>query len=515
VSRVDTPHNVDLVSDWSDFQFDWQHFLPSARALAVRVTSFTKTGGFPEYLTRTGEDTFFDITLRRCSQRWGICRLAIVEWDAPITATERAELWYSYGFGDGESGFGDSAAYEAMFFPNADAARVKEWMEGYRAGRRLRSTVEYTRRRIRRIVILLSGVPFTDSGGGQRCSQIAMAFIRQGTKVIFVNIYPSFEKEQQLFFDIDWSLLELYSLRDFSVDEVISRYGHFLDLELLVISEFPHPLLLPTIQALRAGFGRRATVIYDCIDNWNTVLGGEWYSSETEREFIGDADVLIASAGRLQDRVQQISGHPVALVANAVNDRLFDRRTYFERPHDMPVGRKVVIYVGAMWGSWFDWDLLCACMAAHVQCDFVMLGGGDEQRQVQIAEGFANAYFLGLKPQRELPRYLAYSDVAIIPFKSDDVTAYVNPLKVYEYVAMGLPVVGPDMSEIFGIPGVTVTESSDAFVAAVAGALTARPPVRDMDAFTEMNSWQRRIDEIEMAIGGVGRTGLARRLSTR
>ena len=95
-----------FVPDWEQFRW-FDRFLPSARCMAVRRQVFDAAGGFPEHLTRTGEDTLFGLACRRVSARWVISKRARVVWDAPTKAAAVFDLARKYAVGDGESGFGD------------------------------------------------------------------------------------------------------------------------------------------------------------------------------------------------------------------------------------------------------------------------------------------------------------------------------------------------------------------------------------------------------------------------
>lgn len=488
---------------WDFDTIDFSTFLPSARAFAVKTETFRMTNGFPEYLTKTGEDTLFAIQLRQASKHWAVCSLARVIWDAPSNAQQASLLSFQYASGDGESGYGDFRAYPIALARDASNTWLPQtWIDGYLAGRSQRALIEVERRGIDQLVVILSGVPFTDSGGGQRCSQMAMAFARRNCKVVFVNIYPSFEERRKLYFDIDLSLFEFYALRDFNADNLADRYDRFDNLSVMVISEFPHPSLLSVIDVLKSRFKDRITTVYDYIDNWQTSLGWEWYNEAIEHRFIRQSDVLVASAKTLQERLAERSGRNVALIENAVNDRLFFRQSSLDRPSDLPKGRNIVLYTGAMWGDWFDWDLLCACAKRLPSFDFVMVGGVNPARQTEISQELENVHFLGLKPQRELPAYLLHANVGIIPFIPGDVTNFVNPLKVYEYVAMGLPVVATQMAGIPNIPGVSISRSVDGFADAIKSWMEINPPREEMERFTKSNNWDTRILDL-LGLAGI------------
>jgi glycosyltransferase involved in cell wall biosynthesis len=488
-----------FISDWSD-NTDWHNFLPSARSLAIRKSIWAKARKFPEYLTRTGEDTFFDVQYRRHSKSWLINKQACVLWDAPTTREASASLAYSYGYGDGESGYGDFRFHQDWInnchgvYPD----NLTQHQLGYLDGRRHRPIIEVERRGVKGVTLILSGVPFTDSGGGQRCSQLAMAFARDGYKVIFVNIYPSFEEKKKLFFNIDYSLFEFVSLDDFVVEDLFQAYAQFPKISILALLEFPHPKFIPIAKALKRRMGKRATIVYDYIDNWRSSLGWEWYSEKSEMDVVSISDHLVASATTLQEDLEARTRKPVHLIPNAVNNDLFDCSMQYEMPVDLPVSKRIVLYAGALWGEWFDWDTLSYCIDHLANAEFVLIGGIDQGKARAFKSGRANVHFLGLKPQSSLPAYFVNASVCIIPFKVDHITRYVNPLKVYEYLAMRKPVVATRMEELKGLPGVTLTATPQEFVRALSLGLS-NPSLNNqlVGEFIENNNWRDRLKKMK------------------
>ena len=147
-----------------------------------------------------------------------------------------------------------------------------------------------------------------------------------------------------------------------------------------------------------------------------------------------------------------------------------------------------MIYIGALWGDWFDWGLLRRLAVAYAEAAVVVIG--DYRQQMTSAPG--NVHFLGLKAQAELPAYLAQAEVAIIPWKANAVTHATSPLKVYEYLAMRRPVVAPRLDALAGIPGVLLSSDTDAFIRNV-GRARGVPLDQAIDAFVRENSWAARV----------------------
>jgi glycosyltransferase involved in cell wall biosynthesis len=208
-----------------------------------------------------------------------------------------------------------------------------------------------------------------------------------------------------------------------------------------------------------------------------------------ERRIVGLSDVLVATAPSLASRLESMSGREVALLPNAVNTDLFDPDRPWPRPADYPAAAWSMIYIGALWGDWFDWDLLRRLAVAYTEAAVVVVG----DYRNQMASAPDNAHFLGLKAQRDLPGYLAHANVAIIPWKVNAVTHATSPLKVYEYLAMRRPVVAPRLDALEGIPGVFLSGDADDFVRNVGRARGEPLATAVVDRFVRENSWPTRV----------------------
>lgn len=494
-----SPFTKSFIPDFTKFK-GWENFLPSARAVSVKKTLLEKMGGtaFPEYLTLTGEDTFFDIKYRRVSSLWVFNKQAVVYWKAPETQEAEKRLLERYTFGDGESGYGDFTYYDKRYYSKTSALPHQEKIQlsGYLKGRNRRADIEISKRKIKGVVIILAGVPITDSGGAQRCTQLALEFIKRNYKVIYVNLYPSYEPFAQKFFDIDYSLLELYYVRDFSAKELVKQYKGMLD-SFICITEFPHIKYLDIVKELRRA-SNKTKVIYDYIDNWQTSLGWNWYISNVDQDLVERSQYILASAQTLKLEFQTRFPHKkVHLVPNAVNTDIFDNKKKYDKPKDLPKSKYIVTYTGAMWGEWFNWDLLEYCLKARPNYFFMMLGGYPEDKK-KLMKKYKNIKFLGLKPQTELPAYLRYSSVCMIPFKEGNITQFVNPLKIYEYTAMGKKTVTTPMPEIKDIPDVYTSYDYEDFCENLDIAI--KSPEIDTNDFVNMNNWKTRVDQILKAI---------------
>ena len=79
---------------------------------------------------------------------------------------------------------------------------------------------------------------------------------------------------------------------------------------------------------------------------------------------------------------------------------------------------------------------------------FVLIGDADSSIDLSRYRAMPNMHFLGRKPYSDLPAYCQHFDVGLIPFKVNELTYAVNPIKLREYLSAGLPVVSTPMPEV-------------------------------------------------------------------
>jgi glycosyltransferase involved in cell wall biosynthesis len=257
----------------------------------------------------------------------------------------------------------------------------------------------------------------------------------------------------------------------------------------LCLLEAPHPRLLETLD--RAP--RPSAVIYDAIDLWDGSLGAGWYHPAAEARAIARADLLVASSELLRGRLAAQADRPVALVPNAVDLRLFDPAIPRERPRDVRAGHPTVLYVGALWGEWVDVGLIAAVARAVPRAVVHLLGptGG------RSIPRLPNLHVLGPRPREAVPAYLACADVAILPFLGSALADAVSPLKLFEYLAMGVPVVSTPLAEVAARPGViAVARDESSFISAVERAARERLPAGLVRAEVADQGWSSRVDRI-------------------
>ncbi len=367
------------------------------------------------------------------------------------------------------------------------AAQVLGFLKG------ARNRKEVDRRRISDLTgvfFILSGVPIDDSGGGARGTQIAQELLRAGWGVVFLH---KFERDETLNLQLRNLHPNLFPapIDRFNLEKFVGQHPNLLEKnQIRVLIEFPLPDYLSLAKQLRDDYD--ATIVYDLLDDWKTSLGGKWYLPEMEEQIIKLSTHLVATLPGLASRLENISGREALILPNAVNAHLFDPSREYLRPTDLPAGRRILVYVGALWGEWFDWNLLEYLADSLPDAQIVLIG--DYRGQAPFQKG--NVHFLGLKAQKELPAYLAHADAALLPWKVTAITQATSPLKIYEYLAMRLPVVTPCLEPLRDMPGVFACISREEFSRMAGSVSRDQLDEEVMAGFIQRHNWSSRIDEL-------------------
>ena len=150
--------------------------------------------------------------------------------------------------------------------------------------------------------------------------------------------------------------------------------------------------------------------------------------------------------------------------------------------------------------AWLDYDLLLDAANSRPDYLFVLIGpdyDGSIKRSGILQK--KNIYWLGPKPYTELPQYLKYFDVATIPFLLNEITHSTSPLKLFEYMSAGKPIVTTAMNESQRYPVVQVANNSHDFVTKIDHAIELQKDheyLQELDRLARENTWAKRTEMI-------------------
>jgi len=211
--------------------------------------------------------------------------------------------------------------------------------------------------------------------------------------------------------------------------------------------------------------------------------------AEGEKRLFAEADAVTATAHSLVDYARESGARRVEYLPNACDPEHFRPAVRDPRRTDAPV----IVFVGAI-GEWFDADAVRS-VAEALPSARVRLAGPLHDLSDRLPDDLpGNVEYVGRIAFDSLPEFLHEADLALIPFKVNALTSSVNPVKLFEYLAAGKPVVSTPLPEVASFaPLVEIAESGE-FGNAVKRALAADTPAavaRRLDV-ARQNSWRHR-----------------------
>jgi len=269
-------------------------------------------------------------------------------------------------------------------------------------------------------------------------------------------------------------------------------------------------LMWPVADARRrARWGR---VLYDITDDWALAGGSpEWLDKVTRDDQamsrVADA-VVVCSQALFDDRKQDLQ-EKLHLVANGVDATWFlgvDQADIATELKTIKVKAKVVLgYTGTVHPDRLDIPLVLAVARARPEWHWVFVGPshlGSEDQEKMDSE--ANVHVLGAKPYAELRSYLAGFDVCVTPHRLTPFTESLNPIKLWEYLAVGKPIVSTPVAGFRDLPDLVhlADASSDDVLEGLMAALDAALSENDELAsqrrtLAQDHGWPVRVDTLE------------------
>jgi glycosyltransferase involved in cell wall biosynthesis len=252
-----------------------------------------------------------------------------------------------------------------------------------------------------------------------------------------------------------------------------------------------------------AGHLEETLVVYHCVDDIAAQEGIDAESfGEAEAALARRADLVIVSAPPLVEHVRSRGARNVALLPNVADvDHFRGARDLEDPPELAAIPHPRLVFAGAVAAKKLDLDLLVELARRRPDWSLVIVGPageGDPRGDLAALAESANIHLVGAKPFAELPAWLGAGDVGLIPYAANPYTAAVFPMKVYEYLAAGLPVVSTPLPALRGVDGIAFARTGEEFAQAVEDALRAESPERrgERVALAEAHSWERRVQEI-------------------
>ena len=240
-------------------------------------------------------------------------------------------------------------------------------------------------------------------------------------------------------------------------------------------------------------------LVYDCMDYHAGFSTNSSRIIDEEARLLEQADLVITTSAGLSEIIGETFEN--RLIRNAGEIAYFQ-----QKPQRLPYrsNRPVVGYLGAI-ADWFDIDLVLKAARRFVDWDFVLVGS-TEHCDVAGARKQPNVKLIGEVPYEEAAGWVHSFDVAMIPFRLTKLTRCTNPVKAYEYLAAGKPVVATALPEMRLMGDMAhVADDRDAFVALLEVAMGERNDdvlATERSGWAEAHDWRHRAELMDAAVRG-------------
>jgi glycosyltransferase involved in cell wall biosynthesis len=338
----------------------------------------------------------------------------------------------------------------------------------------------------------------------QRPQQLARCFAKAGHRVYYPCLRLAAEPPPpQLVDDGVWQI----ALRgDPELDPYHDRLGPAAVEEALVslralAAEHPLdgcwivaqlPFWRPLAEAARAEFG--GALLFDCMDDFSA-FGDHGDPADEERALAAAADLVVVTSQRLFDKLAPLNPQ-TRIVRNGCDPMHFGPAV----ARSLPRAPVVVGFFGGI-HDWFDTGLVADLARRRPQWE-VRLIGDTYRGEVAALRALPNVTFLGEAPYAELPRLISSFHAGIIPFKINPLTEAADPVKAYEMLAAGLPVVAVDLPELRRLqPWVALAHDAAELVERIEESLEEPPAARrERHEAARRESWVDRFLALRRAM---------------
>lgn len=231
-------------------------------------------------------------------------------------------------------------------------------------------------------------------------------------------------------------------------------------------------------------------LVYECMDNIPYFYEGALRDQMLawEQETLDIADGVIVSSDRLSHELQSRSPKKklrIKTIYNAVDKKAFSRC-----PVTLELQEPNLLYIGTV-DSWLDWDTIVRFAKEHPGYTIYLIGPLNTKKKLP-----ANIQCLGPVPHHKVIDYISSGNVLLLPFKVNRLTEAVDPVKMYEYMALDKPVISSYWPELdkFKCANLYFYRGYEEFETHALRVQAKKAEVLNRD-FLEEHNWDKRVYE--------------------
>ncbi|MEM4261317.1 MAG: glycosyltransferase, partial [Candidatus Woesearchaeota archaeon] len=243
-------------------------------------------------------------------------------------------------------------------------------------------------------------------------------------------------------------------------------FSDFNIIEAVMFVEFP--AWYPLVKLLKNKYN--FPIIFDCLDEFAGFKNIKKDVVNYEDSLVKISDLCVATSLKLFQKHKELT-KKIVLIKNGTDFKFF---------HDLPpnnllskLKKPIIGYYGAI-AEWFDIESIEFVAKNRPDWNIVLIGRITNINLEQLKK-YKNIYFIKEQPYSALPLYLYWFDVCLIPFKLNDLTLSTNPVKFYEYISSGKPVVTSNLPELRPYSDIAyISKNKEEFLANIECALNEK-----------------------------------------
>ncbi len=342
-----------------------------------------------------------------------------------------------------------------------------------------------------KVIIIISGVKINSYSGG-RTIWLTKEFSKREYLTLFIYFTwrKSEWKEIGLIKRTNIFLLPLGLFTEQS-DFILNLFKMMLKKIFIIEAPFLQmEEILPLANAMNF------ITIYDIKDDWeefNKQGEAPWYSKDIENFICKNCNLVITVSPGLKEKFS--SFNPV-LIPNGFDPFSFQVIEEHEENENIENNNKIIIgYFGHLTTSWFDWELIFDTARDNKDFVFHIIGSGASQEiYTNLPE---NIIYHGKIEHKLLTKYTKNWNVGIIPFKDIPLSKNADPVKIYEYLYLKLPVVVTGIPNLRSYPYTFFAKNKEEFEKFIRKAKDTLIDTNKVNDFISKCTWEKRVDILE------------------
>ncbi len=260
----------------------------------------------------------------------------------------------------------------------------------------------------------------------------------------------------------------------------------------------------PGLPGLAAG-AKPALAVFHCVDDFSAIPYW-WHNSGNqmglEEACCKESDVVVCTGRNLVESRRKFNAN-IHFVPEGADVQAFAAAAAGEVPPPASMAAlpgRIIGYVGVI-DFRLDVPLIEFMASKHPEWSFALVGPvkGDTMDLAGL-RALSNVHFLGRQQLDDVPAFVKAMDVTLIPYVLNDYTHHIFPLKLYEYMAAGKPIVSSAMSEMLHYEGdeMAIGRTPEDFLAKVEAAIAEDSPERQAARIAKASteSWDARVEEV-------------------